>query len=153
MQSVIITDSQLIQHLIAFGVPENTIMIYDEYYNCPTKEWIVGPFAKQFNDYLFYNKIQWIENKFDCNKFSKLATCIADMDWLNTPSDENALAYGLIAADGHCITIADHNGEIGLYEPQPAIPAGKDSTYALVTMTPVIWTKDQLKTCVGCLFC
>ena len=159
-----ISGEKLIETLIAKGIPRDRILIFDEEFELPAPDWITNDLSKEFNKFLFDTGIKWIEDKFDCNKFSKSVTTIADWKWAKTQSGEAALALGMfgyaseLIIDGHMLCVAIHcetveikNLRLAFYEPQPSVPEGT-AVFNTIFLTEIKLTNEDIKSCVACLF-
>lgn len=162
-----ISSDLLTKVLIAAGIPAEAICIFDEDYELLTPESITVTLSAQMRDFLFAHSIKWTESLFDCNKFSKLASTLADVDWINTrPAGEAALAFGLFAYSGHMINVAVHlklneadpsrqitaeDLRVAFYEPQPQVPDGR-RYFTAIPLAPVTLKPEEIKTCLMCEF-
>ncbi len=162
-----ISSALLIQTLTAAGVPLAKISVFDSDYELPAPSWITGDLSSAFAKFLFDTGIQWTESRFDCNKFSKSASTIADWCWTKTRNaSEAALALGLFAMPGHMLNVAIHLKQaeadfsreitvddlrVAFYEPQPTVPSG-EMVYAGVTLREVSLTAEECRNCLDCLF-
>ncbi len=157
-----ISDTKLIDTLVKVGVPSGSILAFDSGYELPAPDWILNDLAKEFNKFLFDSGITWVEDKFDCNKFSKSVSTIADWKWAKTTSEEAALAFGMFGyssgLDGHMLCIAVHcdtgdinNLRVAFYEPQPSVPEGM-AVFSTICLTEVKLSEADIKSCVSCLF-
>ena len=64
---------------MAAGIREDAIDIFDEDYELLTPEAITGELSGLLADTLFRLEIHYVESQFDCNKFAKLASTLADL--------------------------------------------------------------------------
>lgn len=151
--------------LVLAGVPGGTIALYDSDYELPEANWITGEFREAFNRYLFDNRIKY-SPRFDCNKFAKAASLMADRCWDQEGSTEAVLAFGMFAMVRHMMNIAVHlkvspadpsrelvaeDLRVAFYEPQPS-PVEGQAVFSLVTMQEIHLSLVEVQTCVSCNF-
>lgn len=160
--------AQLLQlMLIRAGVPVTKINIFDSDYELPSPSWIERDLSAAFQTFLFKSGIKWTESQFDCNKFAKSASTIADWCWAETKgATETALAFGLFAYPGHMLNLAVHlvqehadpsraigadDLRVAFYEPQPTVPPG-EMVYSGVTLREVTLSAAERGSSLNCLF-
>lgn len=146
--------------LVDAGIPSGSIQLYDEDFVLTTPDWITNKLGAAMNKFLFDTGIKFQYEQFDCVKFAKTASTIADWCWAETKVDETSLAFGLfafISDDGpHMINVAVHKDQQGklfvaFYEPQPGVPDGH-ATFSTVCLLPQKLEKEAIQSCLGCLF-
>ena len=154
-----ITADELTQTLVDGGIPKSTIQLFDEYYIFPTENWISKELGASLNKFFFDTGIKYQDDQYDCNKFAKTASTIADWCWAKTKVKDAALAFGIFGfmrGFGHAINIAVHRDAnhklyLAFYEPQPSIAEGS-SAFSLICLTKLNLTKEDIQSCVTCLF-
>jgi hypothetical protein len=155
-----ISSKELIKLLTDSGIRPDVINVQDENFVLPTPEWITNDLSKALNDFFFYSGIKYEENQYDCNRFAKTASTIADWCWAKTKTEDAALALGMFGyfygINGHVITIAVHRDEqgklyLGFYEPQPSAEEGKVSEIILCLTKRTLYLED-IQSCISCLF-
>lgn len=150
-----ISAQQLETALTTAGIPPGRILIFDEDYELPEPSWVTGELGASLREFLFNARVQFVNEQFDCNKFAKMASTIADVCWARTRREEAALAFGMFATVGHMLCVAVHVGPGGalypaFYEPQPSVHGA--SSYALVCLEEVKLPESELVSCVSCIF-
>ena len=157
-----ISSDTLTEVFIKAGVDPTAISFFDGEYELPSPNWITNDLAKAFNSFLFDMGIKWTSNQFDCNKFSKSASTIADWCWVKTRTEETALAFGMFCYGdmfgSHMLCVAIHcdTGDINqlriaFYEPQSISPS-RDGSFRTVCLTEKKLTDEDIKSCVACIF-
>ena len=142
--STVLTDS---------GISPGVIRIFDEDFVLPTPHWIMNDLGASMGKFLFDTGIKFEYNQYECNKFAKTATTIADWSWAKTTTREVALAFGMfgyLESGGHMINIAVHRDDtnklyLAFYEPQPIPPN-------FVCLTKKTLSKEDIQSCIICLF-
>lgn len=167
-----ISARQVLDALVAAGVPANAIGLFDAWYECPTANWVTRKLGESMSDFLYRAGINYSDEQFDCNHYAKLGSAIADLCWVRTRDAGAALAFGMFAfvgdQGGHMICVAVHAPasatgadaapgaelRVAWYEPQPTIPAGHQVVFtgAMVSMQEVKLTRKEITSCVSCLF-
>ncbi len=150
--------NELTRALTDAGVPPACIALFDEDFALVTPAWITGPLADAYRDLLFKLGIRWTEDQFDCNKFAKLATTVADLCWVTTRQEDAALAFGMFATPAHMLCVAVHRDDsapgtlrVAFYEPQPSVPEG-EMVFAAVPLRETRLTRAQIQTALACIF-
>lgn len=155
-----ITAEELQKVLVAAGVPQGLIIIMDEDYVMTTPDWITGKLGKALNKFFFDTGIKAQYSQYDCNKYAKTASTIADWCWATTRDEAAALAFGMFAYIGdlgpHMLNIAIHRHEdenlhVAFYEPQPGIEEGTIA-FAPICLLPKILDAQSVRSCLSCLF-
>lgn len=117
------------------GIKPGVVVIEDELFGAFAPFWIIGTLGKHLSQALESAGVTYAD-AFDCNRFSKIASAIADLHMLKTTT-EVPCAFGTFAyqpdnADaGHSINVAVHwssdkpDAEIyfAFYEPQNQLKA------------------------------
>lgn len=155
-----ITSTEIVETLVNAGIREEVILIYDQQFVLPTPEWITNKLGASLDKFFFDTGIKYGENQYECNKYAKTATTIADWCWAKTKTKDVALAFGmfgyLAGIGGHMINIAVHRNEsnglyLAFYEPQPSAPEDK-AVFQTVCLTKRTLPQESISSCVSCLF-
>ena len=154
-----ITAKELTDVLVGIGIRREVIKTFDENYIMTTPEWITTKLGDSLNKFFFDTGIKYSYEQYDCNKFAKTASTIADWCWVKTKKEGAALAFGLfgyVSGGGHMINIAVHRDEnsklyVAFYEPQPGVSEGT-LAFQLVCLTKLNLNKEDIQSCVTCLF-
>ena len=141
-----ISANQLTDKLVKAGIPQIAIHLFDDDYELPDPDWIKHDLSKAFSKFLFDTGIVFNSEQYDCNKFAKSASTIADWCWAKTNKTEAALAFGLMGIPGHMLCVAAHIDGVKFYEPQPM---GMNQT---ATLTESNLTKEGILECFTCIF-
>lgn len=152
-----VTGAEINAALVAKGVHSDRIAFYDQEYVLPTRAWITEKLGPALDKFFFDTGISFRWEQFECNKYAKTASTIADWCWAKTGPREAALAFGVFTygSEGgrrvgpHTLNIAIHRDESGklfpaFYEPM------RDA--ATVCMTPVELSDSELSSSFACLF-
>lgn len=139
--------------LTGSGISQDVIQIFGEDFVLPTPQWIMNDLGSSMDKFFFDTGIKYEYNQYECGKFAKTATTIADWAWAKTTTREVALAFGMfgyLESGGHMINIAVHRDDtnklyLAFYEPQPTIPN-------FVCLTKKILTPEDIQSCIACLF-
>jgi hypothetical protein len=142
------------------GIRQEAIQIFDEEFVLPTSHWITHDLGASLDKFFFDTGIKFGYNQYECNKFAKTATTIADWSWAKTKTRDVALAFGMFGyiggVDGHMINIAVHRDSasklyLAFYEPQPFVAEG-EMAFRLVCLTQKTLSKEDIRSCISCLF-
>lgn len=146
--------------LVASGIQLDSIYILDEEYIMTTPRWITKDLSASMNKFFFDTGIKYQYDQYDCNKFAKTASTIADWCWAKTMVREAALAFGMFAymswMGPHMVNIAVHRNEQGklyvaFYEPEPSAPSDHD-VFSLICLLPKTLDEESIRTSFYCLF-
>ena len=150
-----ISAEQLTSALRRAGVPLDVIIVFDESFELPAPDWITVDLAKAFTEFLFKAGITYRDGQFECNKFAKSASTIADWCWVKTRPSLSALAFGIFAYPGHMLCLAAHQSASGIYlagyEPQGSVPEGEAYSQPVILKQLTI-TREEFEACEDCLF-
>lgn len=153
-----ISNEQLTEFLVKAGMNTRNIVVSAEDYVMPTPGWITKDLSASMNKFLFNSGIKFNYNQFDCKKFAKTASTIADWCWAKTTNKEAALAFGMFGylTALHAINVAIHRNDkqelyLAFYEPQLGIP-GDHAVFSPICLTPVTLTQDDIASCLFCWF-
>jgi hypothetical protein len=148
--------------LTDLGVPSQFVQLLDEDLFWPPLDkglkWVLNELSASVNKALFSIDLKFINERFDCDNFSFMATAIAQLCWATTNgAPEAGLAFGPFGyiTDGHCIVycIFDDNGKpvVKFFEPQPSVRG--ESALALTCLNEVQLTREDISSCVCCWQC
>lgn len=143
-----ISRDELRERLIAGGIPSHVIQIFDLDYELPKPRWIQNELAGAFRRFLFDAELVGRPEQFDCNKYAKLASTMADLCWARTRKSDAALAFGLAGVGLHMVNVAVHKDGVAFYEPQ----LQGEGVSGGVSMRRVEHTREDLRLCTVCLF-
>lgn len=151
-----ISYEQLVDALVAAGIPRGEILAFDEDFECPAPGWITGRLREDFEASLFASGVTAREGQFDCNKIAKMASLEADLCWYKTGKSEAVLALGMLAVSFHMLLVAVHTDDAGglrvaCYDPTPQVVPGAAVTNGS-TMREVKVTPEEYATCSSCIF-
>lgn len=107
-----ISAERILAAAIKAGIKPGVVVCEDELYGALAPFWIVGTLGKHLSSALESAGITY-SDAFDCNRFSKIASAIADLHMLKTttevPCAFGTFAYYPESADyGHSINVAAH---------------------------------------------
>ena len=121
-----ITSDELTAILIADGLLSENIIVSDRAYSLPDAQYIKA-LGSRFGRELFNAGVGYVPERFDCDKFAKLAAAHAMLEHAMFSKLQTGLAFGvayvLVGLSGHAINVAVHleGGQhiVRYYEPQP----------------------------------
>ena len=95
------------------GVNHTTVLLLDSDYMLPTQGWVHGEFASALQTVLAALGLEdWVEEAWDCDKFSRFAFAYAGVLWGKTIGrPKTGLAFGTVCyvdkrmMGGHCINV------------------------------------------------
>lgn len=130
-----ISADRIMAAAIKAGIKPGMVVIEDELFGALAPFWIVGTLGKHLSQALESAGVTYAD-AFDCNRFSKIASAIADLHMLRTTT-EVPCAFGTFAywpedaGAAHSINVAAHwssdqpDAEIyfAFYEPQSQLKA------------------------------
>lgn len=155
-----ITYDELTAVLSGSGISKDVIQVFDEEYVLPTDGWITTKLGPALDKFFFDTGIKYGEDQYDCNKFAKTASTIADWCWNKTKTENAALAFGMFAyleSGGHMINIAVHRDQnsklyLAFYEPQPSAPEDGTVIFKPICLTKRTLSTEDIQSCIACLF-
>jgi hypothetical protein len=125
-------------------------------YVMPTEFWITERFGPALLNFLDKNDFRYRDEQYECNKYAKTASTLADWAHLKTKNEESALAFGCFGfltkeGAGHMINFAIHRDNkkelyLAFYEPQP-----QRGTLTWKCLKPVELTKEEISSCISCV--
>lgn len=131
------------------GIPMSAVMVLDGTFACPTKASIKS-IGRGLSELLASAGLKYKTEAFDCNRFAKLASAMADIGWINSHPTEDAIAFGImaLASRSHAfnVTVETNSGgayRFCYYEPQPQNG---------ICLAPLKIKKEELTSCVSLLF-
>lgn len=103
------------------GIRPEAMLILDAGLCLPTANWVHGPFDDALDKVLAdLGLASWEEERWDCDKFARLAWAYAGICWAKTAAAPNTgLAFGLVcyvsrnSGGGHCINVFVHRDDNG----------------------------------------
>lgn len=151
--------SELRTAIIDIGTPERSVHIFTEELVMPSPKWITGKLAHALDDLYFDLHIIETPDQFDCSVYSLMAVAWSKPCWYKTqPRREAGLAFGFFGslARLHALCVAarrDAKGKVQIqfYEGSPSVKAGTQA-FRLVSLLPVTLTREEIATCVLCVF-
>ena len=150
-----ISAEQLTTALMAAGIPQGMIRLFDEEFEAVEPSWITGELRQAFERALFSGGITAREGQFDCNKMAKMASMQTDLCWYHTCKSEAVLAIGVLGVSFHMLLVAVHTDGAGLrvacYDPTPQVIPGGAVTNG-TTMREMAVTRQEYQECLSCIF-
>jgi hypothetical protein len=160
MQHDPIAVEEATEFLTGQGIRLGVIGFKDQTIALPTPEWMTGELGPVMDKVFFYTGIRYIEDVFECNKYTEVTLAISFLCWAKTPGAKGSLALGHFGyykgVQEDEIVVAIHRNEqgklyLGFYEPQPSV-AENSSAFSLTCLIKLNLDPDEIRSCLECSF-